>query len=111
MKNWKRILGAVFIIAVLFHIVWFNPFTAKGAIRWSVLWNGFIREAYVVETEPVSMEDVDQIGDLSSADFTPEQSVYRIVSPTLKNEIHGTKMQYWVVTHKNILYEAEYSCY
>ncbi|MCI7097687.1 MAG: hypothetical protein MR966_02010 [Lachnospiraceae bacterium] len=107
-----RIIAGVIIAAwLLIQVLYFSPFTAENAIRWSVLWHGFVGEAYTVRAEAVSPDEINEIGDLQANEFTAEQTVYRITEPELRNSVNGTEMQYWVVTHKNGLYHAKYTGY
>ena len=112
MKEKKRIfLLIVVLTCLIIQILYFNPFTVKGAIRWSVLLQGFVMKSYFIDLEVVPQSEIGEIGDLSQNDLTLEQTVYQIVSPSLRNNINGIEMRYWIVTKKNGLYHAEFSGY
>lgn len=113
MKKKKKIILCIAVCLFVFsQIIWFNPFTVIGAIRWSVLLNGFVKGAYTVKVEAVPRSEVTQIGDYTEDDLEANQTAYRIVSPVLRNSYSGTQMHYWIVTKKeNGSYDAEYSNY
>ena len=57
-------------------------------------------QSYILDVEIVPSLEISKIGDLTLNDLTLEQTVYRIVSQSLRNDISGTEMQYWIVTKK-----------
>ena len=110
-KKIKMFISIAVLTFFFIQITFFNPFTAKSAIRGSVLLHGFVVQSYILDVEIVPALEISKIGDLTLNDLTLEQTVYRIVSPSLRNDISGTEMQYWIVTKKNGLYHAEFSGY
>lgn len=111
-KRKKILIAFVASIFLIIQYLCYNPFTPMSAIRWSVLWNGFVIRAYMVKAEIVPTAELNKIPDWISEELSTDQTVYRITSPVLKNRTFGKKMQYWIVTkRKNGLYYAAFSGY
>ncbi len=113
--NEKRKKTLFCLIVILFFVIqflYFNPFTSLGAIRWSVLWNGFVIKTYTVKAEIVPPSELAKIPDGVSDDLSMYQTVYRVTSPVLENRTFGKEMQFWIVTkRKNGTYYAAFSGY
>lgn len=99
-KKIKWLICVIILIGIFIQILYFNPFTAKSAVRWSVLWQGFVCESYTIDVEKIPESEIGEIGDLTLNDFSSEQTLYRVVSPELRNDSNGIRMQYWIVTLK-----------
>lgn len=105
----KVIMGiAVFLFI---QLLYYNPFTPIGAVRWSVLCHGFVIEPYIIKVEYIPRTEIG-VGTLSPADFTKDQTIYHVISPGLRDRITGTPWTYYVVTDlKNGLYCADFTGY
>lgn len=107
----KVIVGIVIFLFLFIQLLYYNPFTPIGAVRWSVLWKGFVLESYMIKVEIIPRAEIG-VGTLSPADFTEDQTIYHITSSDLKDRITWTELTYYVVTDlKNGLYHAEFTGY
>lgn len=111
--NQKRKKTLFCLVVFLFFFTQFlnyNPFTPLGAIRWSVLWNGFVIKSYMVKAEVVPPSELGKIPDGISDDLSIYQTVYQVTSPVLENRTFSKEMQYWIVSkRKNGAYYAAFS--
>ncbi len=107
----KVTAGIAIFIFLLIQLFYYNPFTPIGAIRWAVLWEGFVVESYKIQVEFIPREEIG-VGTLSPSDFTKDQTIYHVTSPNLIEAITGTEKTYYVVTDlKNGLYVARFTGY
>lgn len=108
----KVIVGAIIFLFLFIQLLYYNPFTPIGAVRWSVRLKGFVIKSYMIKVEYIPRSEIKIGTTLSPADFTKAQTIYHITSPDIRDSITLTELTYYVVTdRKNGLYHAEFTGY
>ncbi len=107
----KLIFGIALSVFLFIQLLFYNPFTPIGAVRWAVLWQGFVIESYTLKANVVPRSEI-SFGTMTAADVTKDQSVYYVTSHSLRDKFFRIELRHYVVTDKkNGLYHARFPGY